>query len=78
MSQLEEESSNDLTVDVALPYSIPVERMFPKPRTSLFFRRRVMCSSQQASGLLLKATQLELPNTKVRSSVHMHGARSAG
>ena len=34
----------------------------------------VMCSSQQAGGL---ATQLELPNMKVRSSVHVHGAHSA-
>ena len=32
-----------------------------------------MCSSQQAGGLLFQATQLELPNMRVRSSIHMHG-----
>ena len=37
----------------------------------------VMCSSQQAGGLLFQATQLELPSMKVRSSVHMHVAHNA-
>ena len=44
-------------------------------KIALLPQTRVMRSSQQASGL---ATQLELPNMRVRCSIHMHGAHSAG
>ena len=78
MAQLEEERSDNLRVGVALTCAVPLGRRFPRTmKIDLLPQTCVMCSSQQASGLLLKATQLELPKMKVRSSVHMHGAHSA-
>ena len=78
MAREEEESSNDLRVDVALTCAVSLGRRFPKHmKIDLLPETCEMCSSQQAVGLLSQATQLELPCMRVRSSIHMHGAHSA-
>ena len=79
MAREEEESSNDLRVDVALTCAVSLGRRFPKHmKIDLLPETCEMCSSQQAGVLLFQATQLELPSVRVRCSIHMHGAHSAG